>query len=176
MWYRVRNRRHGDGSFARPAPGTARDADHPDRACQRAASGQRRRSTARRRRRADGQPPKLRTAPDPGLDADFIPNVLQECLDQGGYDDLVPVSGSDGVAWARKLAQREGILTGISGGATFAVAMEIAERAQPGAVILAMLPDTGERYLTTPLFADIPEDMDAEEVALSASTPGFQMG
>ena len=80
------------------------------------------------------------------------------------------------MAWARKLAQREGILTGISGGATFAVAMEIAERAQPGAVILAMLPDTGERYLTTPLFADIPEDMDAEEVALSASTPGFQMG
>lgn len=120
--------------------------------------------------------PSFEPHPIQGWTPDFIPNVLQECLDQGGYDDLVPVSGSDGVAWARKLAQREGILTGISGGATFAVAMEIAERAQPGAVILAMLPDTGERYLTTPLFADIPEDMDAEEVALSASTPGFQMG
>ena len=54
--------------------------------------------------------------------------------------------------------------------------MKIAERAEPGSVILAMLPDTGERYLTTPLFADIPEDMDAAEVALSQSTPGCQMG
>ncbi len=78
----------------------------------------------------------------------------------------------------KKLAQREGILTGISGGASLAVAMGIAERAKPGAVILVMLPDTGERYLSTPLFADIPpEDMDAEEMALSRSTPGgFQLG
>ena len=67
-------------------------------------------------------------------------------------------------------------MTGISGGAAFAVAMRVAERAAPGAVILAILPDTGERYLTTPLFADIPEDMDADEAALSRSTPGFQMG
>ena len=57
-----------------------------------------------------------------------------------------------------------------------AVAMGIAERAKPGSVILAMLADTGERYLTTPLFADIPEDMDADEAALSQSTPGYQMG
>ncbi|EKD60982.1 MAG: Cysteine synthase [uncultured bacterium] len=54
--------------------------------------------------------------------------------------------------------------------------MEVAGRAEPGSVILAMLPDTGERYLTTPLFADISEDMDADEVALSQSTPGFQIG
>ncbi|MBC7285393.1 pyridoxal-phosphate dependent enzyme [Hoeflea sp.] len=120
--------------------------------------------------------PSFEPHPIQGWTPDFIPNVLQECLDSGGYDELIPVSGADGVAWAKKLAQREGILTGISGGATFAVAMGIAERAEPGSVILAMLPDTGERYLTTPLFADIPEDMDADEAALSASTPGFQMG
>ena len=120
--------------------------------------------------------PNFEPHPIQGWTPDFIPNVLQECLDSGGYDELIPVTGADGVAWARKLAQREGILTGISGGATFAVAMDVAERAEPGSVILAMLPDTGERYLTTPLFADIPEDMDADEAALSRSTPGFQMG
>ena len=120
--------------------------------------------------------PSFEPHPIQGWTPDFIPNVLQECLDSGGYDELIPVKGADGVAWAKKLAQREGILTGISGGATFAVAMGVAERAEPGSVILVMLPDTGERYLTTPLFADIPEDMDADETALSRSTPGAQMG
>jgi len=111
-----------------------------------------------------------------GWTPDFIPKVLQEALDSNGYDELVPISGTEGIAWARQLAQREGILTGISGGATFAVAMKIAEQAEPGTVILAMLPDTGERYLSTPLFTDIPEDMDEEELRLSRSTPGYQMG
>ena len=131
------------------------------------------------KRSADGGPavshPSFEPHPIQGWTPDFIPNVLQECIDSGGYDELIPVAGAEGIAWAKKLAQREGILTGISGGAAFAVAMIIAERAKPGAVILAMLPDTGERYLTTPLFADIPEDMDAEELALSHSTPGYQL-
>ncbi len=87
----------------------------------------------------------------------------------------MPVAGADGIAWAQKLAQREGILTGISGGSTFAVAMQIAERAKPGTVILCMLPDTGERYMSTPLFDAIPEDMTEEEMALSRSTPGYQL-
>ena len=77
--------------------------------------------------------------------------------------------------WAKKLAQKEGIFTGISGGATFAVALQVAERATPGSVILCMLPDTGERYMTTPLFEGIAEEMDEEELALSRSTPGYQM-
>ena len=132
------------------------------------------------KRSADGGPavshPSFEPHPIQGWTPDFIPNVLQECIDSGGYDELIPIAGAEGIAWAKKLAQREGILTGISGGATFAVAMVIAGRAKPGAVILAMLPDTGERYLTTPLFADIPEDMDAEEQALSHSTPGYQLG
>ena len=131
-------------------------------------------------RSSDGGPagghPSFEPHPIQGWTPDFIPNVLQECLDSGGYDELIPVTGADGIAWAKKLAQREGILTGISGGATVAVAMGVAERAKPGSVILAMLADTGERYLTTPLFADIPEDMDAGEAALSQSTPGYQMG
>ncbi|MFC3168870.1 MULTISPECIES: PLP-dependent cysteine synthase family protein [Paracoccus] len=120
--------------------------------------------------------PAFEPHPIQGWTPDFIPYVLQEALDNGGYDELIPVSGADGTAWARKLAAQEGILTGVSGGSTFAVAMGIAERSDPGTVILAMLPDTGERYLSTPLFQNIPEDMDDEERALSESTPGYQMG
>lgn len=114
--------------------------------------------------------------PIQGWTPDFIPYVLQETLDKGFYDELVPVTGPDGIEGARKLARHEGILTGVSGGSTFAVAMQMAEAAEPGTVILAMLPDTGERYMSTPLFEDIPEDMDADEVAISHSTPGYQMG
>ena len=120
--------------------------------------------------------PAFEPHPIQGWVPDFIPFVLQEALDGAGYDELVAVPGAEGVAWARKLAAREGILTGISGGATFAAAMGIAAKAAPGTAILAMLPDTGERYLSTPLFQDIPEDMDEEERALSDSTPGYRMG
>ena len=78
------------------------------------------------------------------------------------------------MAWTRQLAQKEGIFTGISGGSTFAVARRVAERAPPGSVILCMLPDTGERYLSTPLFDSIEADMNEEELALSRSTPSCQ--
>jgi cysteine synthase A len=120
--------------------------------------------------------PAFEPHPIQGWTPDFIPHVLQEAVDDGLYDELIPVSGPDGIAWAQKLAQREGILTGISGGSTFAVAMQIAERAEPGSVILCMLPDTGERYMSTPLFEAIPEEMTEEETALSHSTPGHQLG
>jgi cysteine synthase A len=83
--------------------------------------------------------------------------------------------GPLGIEWSRKLAQQEGIFTGISGGSTFAVAHMIAERAAPGSVVLCMLPDTGERYLSSPLFEGIAEEMSDEEIALSKSTPGFHM-
>jgi cysteine synthase A len=63
----------------------------------------------------------------------------------------------------------------VSGGSAFAVAMRIAEKAAPGTVILCMLPDTGERYLSSPLFEGVPEGMTEEETVLSKSTPGFQM-
>lgn len=131
-------------------------------------------------RGADGAPaashPAFEPHPIQGWTPDFIPLVLQECIDRTGYDALVPVPGAEGIAWARKLARSEGILTGISGGASFAVAMQLAQAAAPGSVILALLADTGERYMSTPLFQDIVEDMDEEEMALSRSTPGYQLG
>ncbi|TCM84624.1 cysteine synthase A [Rhodovulum steppense] len=131
-------------------------------------------------RNAEGEPeashPAFEPHPIQGWTPDFIPLVLQEAIDKGFYDELVPVTGPDAIRRAQDLARKEGILTGISGGASFAVALQVAERAEPGSVILAMLPDTGERYLSTPLFETIPEDMDEEERAISASTPGYRLG
>jgi cysteine synthase A len=120
--------------------------------------------------------PAFEPHPIQGWTPDFIPLVLQEAIDRQFYDELIPITGAEGTKWARMLAQKEGILTGVSGGSTFAVAMQVAVRAPEGSVILAMLPDTGERYLSTPLFEGIPEEMTDEEMALSRSTPGFQVG
>ena len=130
-------------------------------------------------RTEDGSPaashPAFEPHPIQGWTPDFIPLVLQEAIDRTLYDELVPVAGTDGMAWSMKLARQEGIFTGVSGGSTFAIAMDIAERAEPGSRILCMLPDTGERYLSTPLFESIPEDMSDEERDLSQSTPGYHM-
>jgi len=119
--------------------------------------------------------PAFEPHPIQGWTPDFIPLVLQELVDAGAYDELIPIPGPLGIEWAHKLAQSEGILTGISGGSTFGIAMQIAEKAEPGSVILCMLPDTGERYLSSPLFESIEEEMTGEEIALSLSTPGFHM-
>ncbi|RCW77973.1 PLP-dependent cysteine synthase family protein [Phyllobacterium bourgognense] len=118
--------------------------------------------------------PAFEPHPIQGWTPDFIPFVLQEAIDDSFYDQVVPIPGPEGIKWARALAQKEGIFTGISGGATFAVAHRIAETAPAGSVILCMLPDTGERYMTTPLFEGIEAEMDDEETALSRSTPGYQ--
>jgi cysteine synthase A len=75
--------------------------------------------------------------------------------------------------WSRTLAAKEGIFVGVSSGGTFAAAMEVAGGAPKGSTILCMLPDTGERYLTTPLFAEVPADMTADEIAILRSTPTF---
>ena len=130
-------------------------------------------------RNETGQPahshPAFEPHPIQGWTPDFIPLVLQEAIDGKYYDDLMPVAGPVGMEWSRKLAQQEGIFTGVSGGSTFAIAMQIAETAAEGTVILCMLPDTGERYLSSPLFEAVPDYMTEEEVALSHSTPGYQM-
>ncbi len=130
-------------------------------------------------RNADGSPSASHGAFQPhpiqGWTPDFIPLVLQESIDKSYYDEVIPIAGADAVKWAKALARQEGIFCGISCGATFGVAMQVAEKAPAGAVILAMLPDTGERYLTTPLFEGIAEDMDEEERAISMSTPHYQM-
>ncbi|MDH3423695.1 MAG: cysteine synthase A [Gemmatimonadota bacterium] len=119
--------------------------------------------------------PSWEPHPIQGWTPDFIPHVMQEALDGGYVDQVIPVAGPDAIAWSRKLAQNEGIFTGISGGATFAAAMEVAKTAEKDSVICLMLPDTGERYLSSPLFEGIPEDMSDEEKALSLSTPGYHM-
>ena len=130
-------------------------------------------------RDADGSPavshPHFEPHPIQGWTPDFIPLVLQESIDNKLFDELIPVAGAAGIEWSRKLAAQEGIFTGISGGSSFAVAIQIAQQAEPGSVILCMLADTGERYLSSPLFEGISEDMTEEEIALSKSTPGYQM-
>jgi cysteine synthase A len=113
--------------------------------------------------------------PIQGWTPDFIPWVLQEAVDKKYIDELITIPGPVAIEWSRQLAQREGIFTGISGGATFAIAMQVAEKAPAGSVLLAMLPDTGERYLSTPLFEGIVEGMDDAEIAVMKSTPNFQM-
>ena len=135
-------------------------------------------SGVKQERMGDGAPaashPAFEAHPIQGWTPDFVPYVLQEAIDASLYDEVVPVAGAEAIKWAKALAQNEGIFTGISAGAAFAVARRIAERAAAGSVILCMLPDTGERYLTTPLFESIDADMNEEETALSRSTPGFQ--
>ena len=130
-------------------------------------------------RNEDGSPAVSHSAFEPhpiqGWTPDFIPLVLQESIDQSFYDDIIPIPGPAGIEWSQKLARHEGIVTGISGGASFAVAMQVAVKADPDSVILCMLPDTGERYMSTPLFETIEPEMTEDEKALSASTPGYQM-
>jgi cysteine synthase A len=93
-----------------------------------------------------------------GWTPDFIPQVLNRDV----YDELVPVTDESAIAVARSLAADEGIFAGISSGATLAAALQVAEQADKGSVILAMLPDTGERYLSTPLFEGVNEGSDDE--------------
>ena len=99
----------------------------------------------------DWQPHKIQ-----GWTPDFIPAVL----DQNVFDENIPVKDEDAIHWARELARKEGIFCGISAGGTFAAAIKLAEKAQQGSHILAMLPDTGERYFSTPLWADLNEGTD----------------
>jgi cysteine synthase len=93
-----------------------------------------------------------------GWTPDFVPAVLNRDI----ADRIVPVTDTEAMETARALAAREGIFCGISCGGTFAAALKVAKDAAPGSVLLAMLPDTGERYLSTALFADIPEGSDPE--------------
>ena len=114
--------------------------------------------------------PAWRPHPMQGWTPDFIPQVVQEALAKNRIDAYQPISGAAGMNAARDLARKEGIFVGISAGATFAAALEVAKTAPKGSKILAMLPDTGERYLSTPLFDDVRAEMSEEEHAISRST------
>jgi cysteine synthase A len=132
------------------------------------------------KRHHDGSPadsaPNWRPHPMQGWSPDFIPKIAEDAKNGGMIDDFDTISGAAAMDASRRLAREEGIFTGISGGATLASALELAARSKPGTKILAMLPDTGERYLSTPLFEDISETMNAEEEEIAASTPRFRIG
>ncbi|MEL6364515.1 MAG: cysteine synthase A [Pseudomonadota bacterium] len=132
-------------------------------------------SGAAQERHSDGTPaashPSWTPHPIQGWTPDFIPLVAQEAIDKGYIDRFIPVSGEESIAAAKALAQKEGIFCGVSCGATFAAAQKIAAEAESGARILCMLPDTGERYLSTPLFGDVEEHMTEAEWEIARSTP-----
>ena len=107
-----------------------------------------------------------------GWTPDFIPKLTEAAM--ANVDRFIPVGGNDANQCARDLATREGIFCGTSAGATFAAALTLAETAPEGSRILAMLPDTGERYLSTPLFDGIAEIMTDEERDISESSPGYR--
>jgi cysteine synthase A len=94
-----------------------------------------------------------------GWTPDFVPGVLDRTI----YDEIVTVGDDESRDWARELAAKEGIFCGVSAGGTFAAARKVAERSPEGTVLLAMLPDTGERYLSTFLFEGINEGNDVVE-------------
>ena len=126
-------------------------------------------------RNADGTPavghPSWKPHPIQGWTPDFIPKVAGDAMAMGLAHDVRLVTGLESIQASIDLARQEGIFCGISCGGTFAGALRVAAEAPQGSTILCMLPDTGERYLSTPLFADIPADMTEEEKAIAASTP-----
>jgi cysteine synthase len=116
-----------------------------------------------------GSHPSFRPHPMQGWAPDFVPKLADDARAAGLIDELVGVPGDRAFACARDLAQQEGLFCGTTSGATFAAALDVAAQAPAGARILAMLPDTGERYLSTPLFADVPVAMTEEELAIAAT-------
>jgi cysteine synthase A len=126
-------------------------------------------------RNPDGTPaaahPSFKPHPMQGWTPDFIPKLTGDAVEMKVVDRLLSIPGPEAIRCAKDLATREGIFVGITSGGTFAGALKVAAEAQRGANILCMLPDTGERYLSTPLFADIPADMTEEELSIAQSVP-----
>ena len=131
-------------------------------------------------RNCDGTPsaphPAFKPHPMQGWTPDFIPKLTGDAVDMNVIHRLLPIQGADAIQCSKDLAAKEGIFVGITSGATFSGALQIAAEAEAGANILCMLPDTGERYLSTPLFADVSADMNEDELKISRSTPGGQLG
>jgi cysteine synthase A len=136
-------------------------------------------SHVEQKRNADGTPaaphPSFKPHPMQGWTPDFIPKITGDAVAMELIDRIVPIPGPEGIRYSKELAAKEGIFVGITSGATFAGALKVAAEAKEGSNILCMLPDTGERYLSTPLFADVGTDMNEEELKISRSTPAAQM-
>ena len=110
-----------------------------------------------------------------GWSPDFVPQLTADVVASGVIDRILKVTGAQAMQCSRELAQKEGIFVGTTGGGTFAAALQVCQDAPQGSVVLCMLPDTGERYLSTPLFADIAVDMTEDELQLMRSTPNFHL-
>jgi cysteine synthase A len=119
--------------------------------------------------------PSWKPHPLQGWSPDFIPKLAADAVDTGVIDRVLTISGPDAMRWSKELAQKEGIFCGTTSGGTFAGALQLCKDAPKGTTVLCMLPDTGERYLSTPLFADIPVDMTEEEIKIANSTPGARL-
>jgi cysteine synthase A len=115
--------------------------------------------------------PSWKPHPMQGWSPDFIAKLVGDAVDVKAISQLIRVQNADAMRCSKDLARKEGIFVGITSGATFAAALKVAAEAPKGSTILCMLPDTGERYLSTPLFADVSVDMTDEEVEISHSTP-----
>jgi cysteine synthase len=130
-------------------------------------------------RNGDGTPsaphPAFKPHPMQGWTPDFIPKLTGDAVDMNIIHRLLPIQGADAIKCNKDLAAKEGIFVGITSGATFSGALQIAAEAEAGANILCMLPDTGERYLSTPLFAEVSADMNEDELKISRSTPSGQL-
>lgn len=130
-------------------------------------------------RNADGSPaaghPAWKPHPLQGWSPDFVPKLTGDAVDMKVIRQIERIPNAEAMRWSKELARKEGIFVGISSGATFAGAQRVAAEAPKGSTILCMLPDTGERYLSTPLFAEVGVDMNEEEQQISRSTPGCWM-
>lgn len=109
-----------------------------------------------------------------GWSPDFIPKLMEQAIHNGTIDDLIPVDGKFALECSKQLAQKEGVFVGVTAGAGLAAALEIAKTAPDGSNILVMLPDTGERYLSTPLFDWVATEMTDEEIVISKSSPNYR--
>jgi cysteine synthase A len=136
-------------------------------------------SGAAQERQPDGSAavahPAWKPHPMQGWGPDFIPKLTDDAVAMQVIDRVLTVSNADAMHCSRELAQKEGIFVGITAGATFAGSLQVCRSADKGASVLCMLPDTGERYLSTPLFADIAADMTEEEINISWSTPSARL-
>jgi cysteine synthase A len=136
-------------------------------------------SGAAQPRNADGTPsaghPAWTPHPQQGWSPDFVSSLTQDAIDSHRISQVLRIDNADAMRYSRELAVKEGIFVGITSGATFAGALRVCAEAPKGSAVLCMLPDTGERYLSTPLFADIAVDMTPEELEIARSTPGAQL-
>eukprot|EP01060_Flectonema_neradi_P016990 TRINITY_DN2363_c9_g1_i1.p1 TRINITY_DN2363_c9_g1~~TRINITY_DN2363_c9_g1_i1.p1 ORF type:complete len:494 (+),score=111.10 TRINITY_DN2363_c9_g1_i1:59-1540(+) len=122
--------------------------------------------------KANGDPEEFHPSFRPHLMMGWVPDFIGKLTNdaQENVDDLYQVSGEQAMNTAKQLAQKEGIFVGVTAGATVAGGLQVAEKAPEGSNILCMVPDTGERYLTTPMFESIDTEMNDEEIEISKST------